>query len=185
VLAASPGLLPDASRILAGRPDSGPYRQVGQPPATVGAARLKDRLINRQCRRRPGELTRRYGFWRSKRSGLCAVSQSASAETSRRSDVSAERSCHAAFMRCPDPATATTECSGSSARVSYGRGQVVAIPSIFGCRGVEAASAFERSLGGHGCPATIWAITAPAFKAYRRRTASSCSGTHRDQRASR
>ena len=30
-LAARPGLLPDASRTLAGGPDSGPYRQVGQP----------------------------------------------------------------------------------------------------------------------------------------------------------
>jgi hypothetical protein len=38
-LAARPGLLPDASRTLAGRPDSGLYRQVGQPPATVDVAR--------------------------------------------------------------------------------------------------------------------------------------------------
>jgi hypothetical protein len=30
-LAAKPGLLPHASRTLAGRPDSGSYRQVGQP----------------------------------------------------------------------------------------------------------------------------------------------------------
>ena len=36
--AARPGLLPDASRTLAGRPDAGPYRQVGQPPARVGVA---------------------------------------------------------------------------------------------------------------------------------------------------
>src|ERR1022692_1653520 len=40
-LAARPGLLPDASRTLAGRPDSGPYRQVGQSTATVGAGRLE------------------------------------------------------------------------------------------------------------------------------------------------
>jgi hypothetical protein len=37
-LAARPGLLPDFSRTLAGRPDSGPYRQVGQPHDTLGAA---------------------------------------------------------------------------------------------------------------------------------------------------
>jgi catechol 2,3-dioxygenase-like lactoylglutathione lyase family enzyme len=36
-LAARPGLLPDASRTLAGRPDSGPHRQVGQPSASVDA----------------------------------------------------------------------------------------------------------------------------------------------------
>jgi hypothetical protein len=47
------------------------------------------------------------------------------------------------------------------------RGQVVAIPSIFDCRGVEAVSAFERSLGRSRLPGTIWAITAPSFKAYR------------------
>jgi hypothetical protein len=40
----------------------------------------------------------------------------------------------------------------------------MAIPSISGCRGVEAASASSGRLAGHGCPATIWAITAPAFK---------------------
>src|SRR5690349_15883475 len=40
-LAARPGLLPDVSRTLAKQPDSGPYRQVGQLSATVGAARLK------------------------------------------------------------------------------------------------------------------------------------------------
>jgi hypothetical protein len=38
-LAARPGLLPDASRTLAGRPVSGPYRQVGQLSATVSPAR--------------------------------------------------------------------------------------------------------------------------------------------------
>ncbi len=41
VTAARPGLLPDASRTLAGRPDSGPYRQVDQPHATLGGAKLK------------------------------------------------------------------------------------------------------------------------------------------------
>ena len=35
---------------LAGRPDSGSYRQVGQQSATAGAVRLRDRLINRSCR---------------------------------------------------------------------------------------------------------------------------------------
>src|SRR5260370_8429932 len=39
--AARPGLIPDASRTLAGRPDSGPYRQVGQPLATLGSVKLK------------------------------------------------------------------------------------------------------------------------------------------------
>ena len=46
-LAAGPGLLPDDSRTLAGRPDSGPYRQVGQPHATVRREGIQDQLIYR------------------------------------------------------------------------------------------------------------------------------------------
>ncbi len=49
-LAARPGLLPDASCTLAGRPVSGPYRQVGQP-CHRRSAMTGDRLIYRSCRR--------------------------------------------------------------------------------------------------------------------------------------
>src|SRR5258707_11874647 len=50
-LAARPGLLPDVSRTLAGRPDSGPYRQVGQPHDSLGAGRMRDRLTYRSMPR--------------------------------------------------------------------------------------------------------------------------------------
>ena len=49
-LAARPGLLPDASRTLSGRPDSGPYRQAGQPSATLMSGKTQGRLIYRSCR---------------------------------------------------------------------------------------------------------------------------------------
>jgi hypothetical protein len=54
-LAGRLGLLPDASRTLAGRPDSGPYHQVGRPSATVDAGPASHRLIYRSCR---GQRTR-------------------------------------------------------------------------------------------------------------------------------
>ena len=48
-MSARTGLLPDASRTLSGRPDSVPYRQVGQPPATLMSGKIQGRLIYRSC----------------------------------------------------------------------------------------------------------------------------------------
>lgn len=56
-LLARPGLLPDASRTLAGRPNSDPCRQVSQPSATVDAGRATDRLIHRSVAALGGQLT--------------------------------------------------------------------------------------------------------------------------------
>ena len=62
-LAARPGLLPDASRTLAGRPDSGPYRQVGQSSATVSPVRREIDSITGHAADRSTPPAKRFDAW--------------------------------------------------------------------------------------------------------------------------